>query len=328
MLDLFRNKTPYSVLILLIIALVLKSGVLAHPQAPVKIEGYFLYNGIVSLFDILLFKSAFLYTFIAVIMLFGQALYVNYIATRHRLYIKPTYFPALIFVLLSSIHPFFNYFSVPLLVNWCVLIGIDICLTLHHSANPRKNLFNAAFIFAIAGLLHFSGVGYLLIFLAALMLFRPFNAGEWTVAAMGYVTPFYFAAAILFIADMLPAFAQWPDLDFVVMRKIKFPMYLSILAGGLLVLVVTGLIAMQKQIPKATIFVRRSWIGITLYLVMSGLVAMFGETSVNNAWLLTIPGLSLFIANGLMMEKSKWFSNFIFYFSIILVLVCQWAVNK
>lgn len=328
MLHLFRNKSPYTVLILLIITLVLKSGILVNPQSPVKIEGYFLYNSIVSLFNVLLGGSSFLYTLLAVVMLFVQALYVNHLSTRHRLFVRATYFPAFVFILLSSVHPNFNYFGVPLLVNWCVLVGIDICLTLHHSPNPRKNLFNAAFVFAVAGLLHFSGVGYLLVFLAALLLLRPFNAGEWTVAAMGYLTPFYFAAALLFIADMLPAFAHWPDLDFVVVRKIRFPLYLSVLSGGLLVLMGGGLFAMQQQMPKATIYVRRSWVAIMLYLVMSGLVALFGETSVNNAWLLTIPGLSLFIAHGLMMEKSKWFSNFIFYFSITLVLVCQWAVNK
>jgi hypothetical protein len=327
-LNLFRNKSPYTVLILLIITLVLKSGVMVLPQAPVKIEGYFLYNGIINVFNVLLGGSAFLYTFLSVVMLFTQALYLNFVATRHRLYMRPTYFPAFVFVLLTSVHPNFNYFSVPLLVNWCVLIGLDICLSFNHSTSPRKNLFNAAFVFAIAGLLHFSGVGFLLVFLAALMLLRPFNAGEWTVAAMGYLTPFYFAAAVLFIVDMLPALAHWPDLDFVVIRKIKFPMYLSILGGGLLALVGSGIFAMQQQMPKATIYVRRSWVAVFLYLVMSCLVAMFGETSVNNAWLLTIPGLSMFIAHALMMEKSKWFSNFIFYFSIILVLVCQWAFNK
>ena len=65
-------------------------------------------------------------------MLFLQGLYLNYIATRYRLYIRPTYFPAFIFVLLTSINPYFNYFSVPVLINWCVLIGLDISLSFNH----------------------------------------------------------------------------------------------------------------------------------------------------------------------------------------------------
>lgn len=327
-LQLFRNKSPYTVLILLIIALVLKSGVLVNPQAPVKIEGYFFYNSIVSLFNVLLGGSAFLYTLFSVLILFTQALYLNSITSRHKLYVKSTYFPALVFVLFTSMHPYFNHFSVPMMVNWCALVGLDICLSFNQSTSPRKNLFNAAFVFALAGLLHFSAVGYILVLVAAIMLLRPFNAGEWTVASMGYITPFYFAACILFIADMLPAFAHWPDLDFTVIRKIKMPVYMGILGGGLLVLTGVSFYAMQQQMPKATIYVRRSWIAIFIYMFVSAVAALFGETSVNNAWLLTIPAISLFIAQALMVEKSKWFSNFIFYFLIILVLACQWAVNK
>lgn len=328
MLNLFRNKSPYTVLILLIIALVLKSGVLVNPQAPAKIEGYFFYNSILSVFNVLFGGSAFLYTLVSVLMLFAQSLYLNSITTRHKLFIKSTFFPALVFVLFTSIHPYFNYFSVPMVMNWCTLIGLDICLSFNQSTSPRKNLFNAAFVFALAGLLHFSAVGYILLLIAAILLLRPFNAGEWTVASMGYITPFYFAACILFIADMLPAFAHWPDLDFTVIRKIKMPVYMSILGSGLLVLTGGSFYAMQQQMPKATIYVRRAWIVVVIYIFLSALVALFGETSVNNAWLLTIPALSLFIAQGLMVEKTKWFSNFIFYFSIILVLACQWAVNK
>lgn len=328
MLHLFRNKSPYTVLILLITALVLKSRVLGHPQVPVQIEGYFFYNSILRLLDFIAQGNAFFYTFLSVVMLFLQGLYLNFITNKHRLFMRPTYFPAFVYILFSSIHPAFNYFSVPTLVNWCMLIGLDICLGFNHSVNPRKNLFNSALAISLAGLLHFSGVGFLLVFIGALLLLRPFNTGEWIVGAMGYLTPFYFAAGILFIADMLPAFAAWPNLDMVMMRDIKYPIYLSLVAGGVAVLLGACLYAMQQQMPKATIYVRRSWIVVMLYLIVSILVAMLGDIHVNNAWILTIPPLSLFIAQGLMLEKSKWFSNFIFYFLIILVLACQWAINK
>ena len=46
---------------------------------------------------------------------------------------------------------------------------------------------------------------------------------------MGYLTPLYFAAAILLIVDKLPMLAHWPDLDLVVPRKINLPMYFGML---------------------------------------------------------------------------------------------------
>ncbi|MBL7719205.1 MAG: hypothetical protein JNL72_10255 [Flavipsychrobacter sp.] len=328
MLHLFRNKSPYTVLILLIVALLLKSGVLAHPQAPARLDGYFLYNAVIGLLNVVVRGNAFFYTFLAVIMLFLQALYINAITTRHRLSLRPTYFPALAYILFTSIHPAFNYFGVPVLVNWCMLIGMDIWLGFNHSVNPRKNLFNAAFAVSLAAVLHFAGVGYLAVFLGALLLLRPYNTGELIVAGMGYLTPLYFSAGILFIVDMLPELARWPNLDFTIMRRVDAPVYLGIALGGAAILVASGVYAMQQYLPKATIYVRRGWMTILFYLIMSVLVAALGDVQVNNAWLFTIPALSMFIAQGFMLEKSKWFSNFIFYFSIILVLACQWAVNK
>jgi hypothetical protein len=327
-LHLFRNKSPYTVLILLILTLLLKSQMLVQPQAPQEIEGYFLYNGIIRVFNILLRGNAFFYTFLAVLMAFLQALYLNFITARHKLFVRVSYFPALVYILFTSVHPAFNYFSVPLLINWCMLIGIDIFLGFSHSVSPRKNIFNSALAISLAGLLHFSAVGYVLVFIAALLLLRPFSAGEAVVGAMGYLTPVYFAACILFIVDMLPALAAWPDIDFSIVREIYSPVYLGILTTGLLILSGGSVYAMQQQLPKATISIRRSWLAILAYLLVSIAVAMFGSIKVNNAWLLTIPALSMVIAQGLMIEKSKWFSNFIFYFSIAIVIACRLALNK
>jgi hypothetical protein len=312
-LHLFRNKSPYTVLILLILTLVLKFQVLVNPQAPKSIEGYFVFDAVLWLLDFVLRGKAFAYTFLAILMIFTQALYLNFITTRHRLYARPTYFPALVYILFTSVHPAFNYFSVPLLVNWCMLMGMDVFLGFNHSVNPRKNLFNAGLAIAMAGLLYFAGVGYLAVFLAALALLRPFNAGEWIVGAMGYLTPIYFSACILFLVDMLPALLHWPDLDLVAIHHIDKPLYIGALIGGITVLSGASVYAMQLQLPKATIYVRRSWIAILGYLLMSILVALFGDVQVTNAWLLTIPALSMVISQGLMLEKSKWFSNFVLW---------------
>ena len=328
MLHLFRNKSPYTVLILLILTLVFKFQMLVNPQAPKTLDGYFLFNWVVWLFNFLLRGSGFAYTFLAILMIFVQALYLNYITTRHRLYARTTYFPALVYILFTSMHPAFNYFSVPLLVNWCMLMGLDVVLGFNHSVNPRKNLFNAGVVIAMAALLYFAGIGYLAVFIAALALLRPFNAGEWIVGGMGYLTPLYFAACILFLADMLPMLAAWPDLDMVMIHHIEKPIYIGSLIGGITILGCGSVYAMQQQLPKATIHVRRSWIAILGYLLMSILVALFGDVQVTNAWLLTIPALSMVISQGLMLEKSKWFSNFMLYFSVIVVIACRLALNK
>jgi hypothetical protein len=64
-----------------------------------------------------------------------------------------------------------------------------------------------------------------------------------------------------------------------------------------------------------------------VYLFLSILVAIGTDISEKSVWLLAIPALSMIIAPALIIEKTKWFSNFAFYFSLLLVIYCQWLVN-
>ena len=307
--------------------MLLKLGVLIHPQAPVPVEGYFFYNSILQALNVVLRGNAFAYTLLTVVLLFAQAIYFNGIAGRHKLYPRTTYLPALVFILLTSIFPAFNYFSCTLLINWCLLGGIDMILSFSQSQHPRKQLFNAGFIICLAALLQFSAIGFVLVFFIALGLLRTFSPGEWVVGAMGYFTPFYFFAAILFLVDKLPTIRQWPHLGFSLPTHLTSAKYFIISISGLLVLFVCGIYAMQQQIAKNSVYGRRVWSVIIFYLLMSLAGAVFTDYSVKSAWLLIIPASSLIITHGVSLEKSKGFSNFTFYFFLIVVFACQWAIK-
>lgn len=327
MLSLFRNNNPYTVIILLIATMLLKLQVLAHPLPPDVVDGHFLYGHVLQLLDVVFRGNAFAYTFIAVVMLFLQALYFKSITARHKLYPRSTYLPALAFILLTSIFPAFNYFSCTLLINWCLLAGVDTILSLGQTQQPRKLLFNGGFIICLAALLQFSAIGFFLLFFIGLAMLRSFNPSEWVVGAMGYFTPFYFYACILFLIDQLPLIAQWPHLGLSLPTHLSAPGYFIISISGLLILFVCGFYAMQQQIAKNSVYGRRTWSVIIIYLLLSLLVAVFTDHTVKSAWLLIIPASAMIITHGISLEKSKRFSNFTFYFFLAFVLACQLAIK-
>ena len=314
-------------LILLICTMLLKLQVLAHPMPPVHLDQYFFYNHILQAFDVVFRGNAFAYTFFTVLMLFSQAIYFNSIASRHKLYPRATYLPALVFILLTSIFPAFNYFSCTLLINWCLLGGMDIILSFSQTQHPRKQLFNAGFIFCIAALLQFSAIGFVLVFFIGLGLLRTFSPAEWVVGAMGYFTPFYFFTGFLFLIDELPLITHWPHIGFSLPHHIASPGQFILFISALLILLACSIYAMQQQIAKNSVYGRRVWSVIIFYLIMSLIVAIFTDYSVKSAWLLAIPALSMIITHGVSLEKSKRFSIFTFYFFLILVIACQWAIK-
>jgi hypothetical protein len=315
------------VLILLIAAMLLKLQVLAHPLPPAAVDGHYLYGHVLQIMDVVYHGNAFAYTFTSVIMLFLQALYFKSIASRHKLYPRSTYLPALSFLLLTSIFPAFNFFSCTLLINWCMLGGIDTLLSFSQTHQPRKQVFNAGFIICIAALLQFSAIAYILLFFIGLALLRSFSISEWVVGAMGYFTPIYFYVCILFLMDELPLMAKWPHLGLSLPTHLSAPGYFIISISGLLILFVCGFYAMQQQIAKNSVYGRRIWSVIIIYLVLSLLVAVFTDLSVTSAWLLIIPPSAFIITHGISLEKSKRFSNFTFYFFLVFVLACQLAIK-
>ncbi|MBA3827632.1 MAG: hypothetical protein H0X33_01730 [Taibaiella sp.] len=326
MLTFLRNQSPYTVILLFIFALLLKLQALLHPAMPHLIPAGLAYNSIVHGATYVLGSSGFGFTMLTAIMVFLQAMYLNHIAARYKLFFRPSYVPAYTYLVLASIYQPFNYFSEPLLNNWCLLGAFHILMGFGQTLQPRKHIFNAGFILSLAVLLQFSAIGYLLLLLLCLVILRPFNITEWIVGLMGYVTPVYFFAAILFLCDRLPYMYHWPHLGFA-LPHIEKHLYPVGILGGVGVLVLCGVFAMQKLLPKGSIYVRRNWVAIILCLMISVCIAVC-TPDIPEVWFITLPALCLMTSNAFSLEKSKRFSNFAFYFSLVLVIFAQVALNK
>jgi hypothetical protein len=325
-LQLFRNNNPFTVIILFIFAILVKLNVLFHPLLPTPVPGYMVYNGLLEALDHVFAGKAFVYTLFSIVMLFIQALYLNYIANKYKIYHKPTYLPAFTYLLLTSLHPAFSTFSVTLLIIWSLLGGLDFILGLAQTNQPRKNIFNSAFLLSTGLIFQFSVVGYFLFFIIAFLIFRPFNIGEWAVALMGYLTPIYFFICVLFLTDRLAFLHQWVHVSMWFPMHLIHVFFLVVCLIGLVVLFGGATYAIQLQLPRTSIYVRRNWMSIMVCLAVSAGIAIGTDKPVAGAWLLTMPALCMFIANAFTLEKSKGFSNFMFLFSIILIVICQLAV--
>ncbi len=306
----------------------MKLQALLHPVAPVALPDHLIFAGLLRLLNFVFFGNAFAYTLLAVFLLISQALFINHITVRHKMFAKNSYLPAFTYLLLTSLNPSFNYFSEPLLINLLTLIAVNIMLTLSQTSQPRKQIFNAGFVICLPVLFQFPAIGFLLLFLLAMVFLRSFNPGEWVVGLMGYLTPIYFFAGLLFLADHLPALKKVFQFGFSVPGKLANPLYMVGAIVGLAILLIIGSISIQQQIAKMTIYIRRAWGLVFTYLTISFGVAFITVSSVNAEWLILMPSLSLIISQSFCFEKSKRFSSFTFYFSLLLLIFCQLALNR
>lgn len=293
---------------------------LFNPQLPQVAEGDFLYHIIANFLDVVLLGSPFGFTFFTIVLLILQALYLNGVANRHKLFHTPTYLVAFAYISLTSLYPHFGYFSQPLLYNWLLIIVLDNVLWLAQSQKPRKLIYNSGFAIGVAALISFPAVLYLLLLFAAISLLRNFNPVEWIVGLLGVITPVYFAAGMLYLFDVLQWLPGWVHIGINLPRNIQQPVYLIGITAGCIFLFSMGVYALQKSLGRAGVFARRGWTTLTAGMIISILVAVFTPFEVKAAWLCVLPTLSLVVANAYNREKRKAFSNFAFYFTLVLVI--------
>lgn len=297
----------------------MKMQALLHPVMPVSAPNHLLFESLLSFLKF----GAFSYTVLAIIFVFLQAIYINLITEKHKLFTKTSYYPAFMYVLLTSLYPAFNYFSEPLLINWFVIGSIDVMLGLHRTLQPRKQLFNAGFIICLPALIQFPAIGFFILLITAVLLLRSYRHDEMMVSVLGYLTPIYFFIAVLYLIDQTPILKNFVELGFDIHRLSASRIYLIGSIAGVSLLLIVGLMALQQANSRMTIYIRRSWVIIFCYLVIAILVTLFAVSTVHAEWLLMLPPLSLIAAQAFFMENPKRMSIFMFYFSLALLIFSQ-----
>lgn len=298
--------------------------VLLHPQLPAMLPAHFMYNYVLRALQFVFGRAAFAYTLLGVLIIFVQSLHLNSIALRHKLFPRNNYLTAFTYLLLTSIYSRFNTFNETMILNWMLMGATDIMFSFSQTTKPRKHIFNAALLFALASLFQFTSLSFILLLMTGMVLFRSFSVGEWAVALMGYVTPLYFLASILFLVNKLYFFQYWVHIGFSIapLKKDIGPFIVTM--SGIFILLISGVFAMRRNVQMSNIYVRRDWIALSFYLIISAVVGFMTDRRVTSAWMITLPAISIICTHAMALEKNKRFSNFIFYFSLVFLGFCLW----
>lgn len=328
MLHLVRANSPYTVLILAILTLVLKLQALGHHVLPVADAHHALFGYIVWLLKHVLGNSRTAFSMLAILITFGQAIYLMSIASRHRLFSKHTYVPAFAYIVLSSLHPAMGQFSAPLLLNWLLLGALDTVLHFNRREGAQRLIFNAGFLLGCAALIHFPAVIYGMLLVLALLWLRAFRLGEWVVGLLGYLTPYYFAACLLYLFNRWDVVKAWPHWGLGLPQKGALNPYLVGLIIGCAILLVGGIFILTKIFYRMPVAARRGWGAIGTALAVSIAVCSISPKAETAAWMNVLPSLSLLIIPPMLGEKRSRFATFTFYFLLTLVFYCQIMLSR
>ncbi|WP_214072059.1 DUF6427 family protein [Mucilaginibacter sp. dw_454] len=327
MINVFRSYNPINIIWLGILLFLLRAGYVYN--APAHVEFTYL-----EPFARLLAPDAYHYAFpalvnvfLAAVLVFIQALLVNRLANQYGLLGRPSFLPALMYIVLSALFTPFLTLSPPLICNFLLIWMFYKLFDLYKGDDAKSITYDLGMIVAIGSLIYFPFIYLFLTIWAALVLFRPFNWREWIIGIMGYATIFFFLAVIYYLRNKLPAFADiWTPL------ATKFPTHVSINTYNYLVLVPVivifafGIVRIQQVFFRSYVQIRKSFQLLFVTFLIAGLsFYVKAQFSLTHFLLCVIP-LSIFFAYYFLYASARWFYESLFL--ILLVSIVYFQFNN
>lgn len=327
MVALFKQKSPANIIILLIFGLLIKMPLFLHPEA-IKIgpKDEKLYRNIVSLLGESPAGSGFAASILCFLLLYIQALMINYLINEQRMTLRQTYLPAMSFLLITSLFPEWNFLSSPLMASFFIILSFILLFRLYNVEVASGSIFNIGLLLGIASFIYFPSVAYALCIFLGLMILRPFRINELVLLVLGILTPYYFLGVYLYLVDRLTPQNILPNTVFSI-HPIPATLWVAIavvltgipfLAGGYFI---------QAQLRKMLIQVRKNWSILLLYLLISLVIPLGGGSDSLQHWVIAAAPFAAFHACAYLYPKRSIVPAILFYASVAFIFFRQYGVH-
>lgn len=313
----FKNNNPSAFIFLPIFALVLwVNGFVIAQHNEIQHSMPF-YEMIAH--PLLAFPS--ISTLIALLFIIGEAFLINFIINENNILSKPSFLPALFYIVFMSIDNSMLTLYPVILANLFILLTIYVLIESYRKNNAFSNAFDAGALFSIATLFYSPVLLLFPILGIGLSILRPFNWREWVICLLGFLSPYLFVITFYFWNDQLHYF--WDNKIFYIITKslVHYSSYLYSTMGVIFFLIilsvgkiVTNLAgASQKKIKSIFLFL---W--IAFFALLS--IQRAPSISVKFFSLLAIP-FSVFCAEYFLNIKKKWWGEFLFTLLFVSVII-------
>ncbi len=156
MVGIFKANNPVNTFLLFFYGLILKISFFSHYPLPVsgKTDGI-LYNELLLVLQTISNDLPVIYSIITYLLLFIQAVTFNKIFNHQHLTQRPTYLPAMTYLLITSLFSEWNMLSSTLIANTLFIWVWYKLNTLYNSKQAKADLFYIGMAIGVAALFYF-----------------------------------------------------------------------------------------------------------------------------------------------------------------------------
>lgn len=324
MISIFRQKTPGNVVLLLFFGFVVKLPLFFSPaiiQAG-ETDARFYHLFISFLQNIS--NGPMIFSVAAFLLLFVQALMVNYLVNHYRMLSRQNYLPGLAYLMITSLLPEWTYLSSPQLATTFIIWIFILLYKLYNVDTARGTIFNIGLLLGISSYIYFPSAAFLFCILLGILILKPFRLNEVILLLMGCLVPYYFHGAYLFITGNLSFETFLPHIS------VRLPVVRSTiwLAGSTLLLSIPFLIGgfmVQGHLHKMLIQVRKNWSILLLYLLLAFFVPFINSYLSFSNWILVAAPFACFHGAAYYFPEKSWLPNIILFITLGFIFYQQFG---
>lgn len=202
MLRLFRENSVLSGILLFVLCIALKIPASLHQHN----YGYIQTAPLSRIFFHYLssIDNHILWSLIASgLIIFLQALLLNYIVSQHSILHRDTFLPGLFFILLNSFYPQQAELTPQLISNTFIILLFQRLCFLYESQKPLLLVFDAGMYLGLGILFNYDLLVFLPFILISVVIFTSFNIRYLIISILGILVPLYFTAIMFYLYDDL-----------------------------------------------------------------------------------------------------------------------------
>ncbi len=319
MIALFKQKSPANIVLLLILGLLIKMPLLLHPKLiqPTEEDGK-LYQSIIQFFSSGNDNNTFVFAFIAFLLLYCQALLVNFMVNDQRMTNKQTFLPAMSYLMITSLLPDWSYLSAPLMASILIIWAFIKLFNLYNAASANGTIFNIGLILGISSFIYFPSVVFVLCLFLGLMILRPFRINELVLLVFGILTPYYLNDRLLWTNVFPRITLQVPQLKSTIWVALAVVlMGVPFLMGGYFV---------QANLNKMLIQARKNWSILLLYLLLSLVIPFVNTITSLHNWVLAAAPFAAFHACAYLYPQKRLIPTLLFFITVAFILFQQYGM--
>ncbi|WDF55086.1 DUF6427 family protein [Mucilaginibacter sp. KACC 22063] len=324
MINILRTYNPLNIIWLVLLIIVMRLGYII--KAPDHVNFIFVESFTRSLVPVNyenLFSTP-VNIFLAALLVFGQALLVNFMVNGYNLMGKPSFMPGALFIVASSMFTPFLVLSPPLICNFLVIWMLFRLFGLYKADNSKTIAYDLGIMVAVGSLIYLPFVYMVLVVWIGLMLFKPFDLRDFIASIFGYITVFFFLAVYYYLNDKLDRFFEiWLPLGTKFPVSIHISQYSYSVLIVVLVIFILSFFKLRQVFYKSFIHVRKSYQLLGLLFVIGGLAFYVKADFRLSHFLLCAVPASIFMAYYFLYATRRWLYEILFLILISSIIYFQ-----